>query len=489
MTFVSLDNKKKNSPYATLTTSIESTDLLIPVDLTDYFHVDSTTLILNGIVLGFDDTDPTRPEQITLSTASTETGAGILTASARGVNADGTIGQASSWDEGTKIAVMGMTHTDWYQISDNFEAHSTLITARATKTTAVMSVYVDKAATGAADGTSWTDAFTTIQAAINSLPTVLEHAVTIYVRKGASAYAENITVQQIVGKGSLTIRGEYYWYGQCAAAATPSTTKFNVTATDGTQIAAGDSVLVRDGSTDYVYSTVKATVDKGSDVWEIELNDALPTGNIASGDYYSVAKTEIAASSGITMTLKATSPLNIYGLIISNSSGQSTDIRSCNGVVVIACFMSGTGTTAPNGYGLQVLGSDTDTIVLSSYISTNAASRAVNISSVGYVIFGDGTASGGSVISAGTGGTGISAGFSYAFTYNQIIDAPGGNGLISTRSSFLHIGTCTISPSSRTPATTGITASYNATVSVAATTNNATTPKTPASSTDGAYIS
>jgi len=45
-------------------------------------------------------------------------------------------------------------------------------------------IYVDKEAAGFADGTSWSDAFTTIQAAIDSLEGVIQHTYTITVRAG-----------------------------------------------------------------------------------------------------------------------------------------------------------------------------------------------------------------------------------------------------------------------------------------------------------------
>lgn len=54
----------------------------------------------------------------------------------------------------------------------------------ATVSTANKSIYADKEATGAADGTSWTDAFTTFQDAVDSLEDIIIHAYTIYVRDG-----------------------------------------------------------------------------------------------------------------------------------------------------------------------------------------------------------------------------------------------------------------------------------------------------------------
>jgi hypothetical protein len=206
----------------------------------------------------------------------------------------------------------------------------------ATKTVAAMSIYVDKAATGTGDGTSWTNAFTTIQAAITSLPTVLEHAVTIYIRKGTTAYSETLTIQQITGKGSLTIRGEYYWNGQCATAtAGASTTKFNITASDGLNVAVGDLVLITHawgGSGAYTYfnyTTVKAVTSIGSNVYQVELDTASDWGNINSTDYYTIVKTYIAGPIDVINSTVAF--LGIYinstsllgGFVVSNYSWVS----------------------------------------------------------------------------------------------------------------------------------------------------------------------
>jgi hypothetical protein len=203
--------------------------------------------------------------------------------------------------------------------------------AVASKTVAAQSIYVDKAATGTGDGTSWTDAFTTIQAAINSLPTVLENAVTIYVRKGTTAYSETLTIQQLSGKGSLTIRGEYYWNGNCATATDgASATKFNTAAhTDGAHIEAGDYVLVTnaygsggesDGHNHYVYTTVKSVTPEGSNIYQVELNAAADWGNIGSTDYYTIVKTDISG----TLTITNVNSIYLLGFHISASSGTAT---------------------------------------------------------------------------------------------------------------------------------------------------------------------
>jgi hypothetical protein len=342
-----------------------------------------------------------------------------------------------------------------------------------------MSVYVDSAATGAADGTSWTDAFTTIQAAINSLPVVLEHAVTIYVRKGSTAYAENITIQQIVGKGSLTIRGEYYWYGECAAAATPSDTKFNLTATDGAQIAAGDSVLIRDGYADYVISTVKATVDKGSNVWEIELNNALPTGNIGTGDYYTIGKSQIVASSGIGLSVANTSALEISGLFIQSSSGSGIYISNGSGVTISGCFVLANTTNS----AIQATGSGCRVSITKSYMYCSTTGRPLLISGAGgLVIVGNsltGALSDGNALVTGGNSTNglLINGPSLVSILGAVIDVLAGHAITAQNMSSVYLATTTISPTGRTAATVGITVSQSYAQKTGTLVNNATTPE------------
>ena len=54
----------------------------------------------------------------------------------------------------------------------------------ASVSTANKIIYVDKEATGAGDGTSWADAFTTIQDAVDSMEDIIIHAYTISIRDG-----------------------------------------------------------------------------------------------------------------------------------------------------------------------------------------------------------------------------------------------------------------------------------------------------------------
>lgn len=74
-------------------------------------------------------------------------------------------------------------------------------------TTANITYYVN-VATGndGNDGLTSGTAFKTIQAAINKLPQIINHTVTINLAAGA--YPENVSVSGFVGKGTLTIKGD-----------------------------------------------------------------------------------------------------------------------------------------------------------------------------------------------------------------------------------------------------------------------------------------
>jgi hypothetical protein len=479
MTYEALGYLKKNSPPATLTASMESTDNSATVDHLEYFHNSTGGLITKGIVIGPGDATKIKPEEITITAASTTSGPGDLTGITRGVHADGTIGVASSWDSGTEIAVNYSYGRD-KQIADNFEAHATLITARATKTIATTSVYVDSAATGAGTGVDWTNAFTTIQAAINSLPAILCHAITIYVRKGSTAYGTlntGITVSSIVAQGgSLEIRGEYYWVGACAEASTPGTEKFNVTAADGANIAAGDCVVLSHGTTTgisdlYIKTTVASVTDKGSNVYEVTLTDAYG-GTISTSDYYRIVKTEVDGYFSVYGDTVAT----ITGLYFPQATSSYTFVLGKSTVTILYCINNisggtGRGISADLGAiiyigGCYIAGS-ANAIRLGGYASCGAQ---LYISSAGYDV---------NVIK---GNVLVRSGSAASSAWSAYV----GTGTAITAESLSYVNLISVFISSTY--TTGILASGNSVVKRTTVTNNATTPLNPASSTDNPVI-
>lgn len=123
MAYVALAKLKKNSVGTTIAApGIADDATTIPVSELAYFRDADGTLITRGIVIGYDDANQTYAEEITITGASGSSGAGNLTGATRGVNADGTIGQAKAWDAGTSIAVM-VSSGIYNIIKDNFAAH------------------------------------------------------------------------------------------------------------------------------------------------------------------------------------------------------------------------------------------------------------------------------------------------------------------------------------------------------------------------------
>ena len=476
MTYEALGYLKKNSPPAKLTASAESTDVEFSVDHPEYFFNSTGGVITKGIVIDPGNVDPLKPEEITITSASTSTSK--ISGATRGVHADGSIGIASSWDSGTEIAVNYSYGRD-KQIADNFEAHATLITARATKTIATTSVYVDSAATGAGTGVDWTNAFTTIQAAINSLPAILCHAITIYVRKGSTAYGTlntGITVSSIVAQGgSLEIRGEYYWVGACAEASTPGTEKFNVTAADGANIAAGDCVVLSHGTTTgisdlYIKTTVASVTDKGSNVYEVTLTDAYG-GTISTSDYYRIVKTQVDGY----FYLIGDTVVTITGLYFPQATSSYTFVLGKSTVTILYCInnisSSTYGISADLGAMIYIGGcyiaSSANAIRLGGYASCGAQ---LYITSAGYNV---------NVIK---GNVLVRSGSAASSAWSAYV----GTGTAITAESLSYVNLISVFISSTY--TTGILASGNSVVKRTTVTNNATTPLNPASSTDNPVI-
>ncbi len=101
-------------------------------------------------------------------------------------------------------------------------------TRLATTTIAPKTIYVDGDATGGGTGVSWTDAFTTIQAAVDSLPQIIAHNIDIICRKATNPYRETVDISGHViipaldtdiwhPYERLIIEGEYWGYGDCEA--------------------------------------------------------------------------------------------------------------------------------------------------------------------------------------------------------------------------------------------------------------------------------
>ena len=212
---------------------------------------------------------------------------------------------------------------------------------------------MDAAATGAETGVDWDNAFTSWMHAVNSLPAIINHNVVILVRDGT--YSETVIIQRTVAAGTITIRGEYYWYGTNASS---KTGKFDVNAADPmyadrAQIQAGDIVWATKWA-----GTVLSSVPSESIIDTVALVSGaevtLTTNSAKEFDAtwtYQIVKTEIAASSGNAILLERYSRAIVNGLKISGNSAIRTHLNS--EINVACCYIS---PTAEYASGLYLYG-------------------------------------------------------------------------------------------------------------------------------------
>lgn len=232
----------------------------------------------------------------------------------------------------------------------------------ASSTLSTQSIYVDKAATGGGTGVDWANAFTTIQAAVDSLPSVINHTVTIWVRKGATPYRELMTIQRVVGSGSITIRGEYYWNGQAASNTTANRLVKNAS-DDFNAVEVGDVVCLYKFSGTYdasysdqsYYGTVTDITNRGSGYVTIAMKNtaggADATATPTTGWKYVILRTEISGSDdGTTKTRDhilvnpgISSSVVLSGLILSkcgkHMNGDYNDPYISGSLTISSCFV------------------------------------------------------------------------------------------------------------------------------------------------------
>lgn len=422
-------------------------------------------------------------------------------------------------------------------------------------------IYVDKEATGNADGTSWTDAFTTIQAAIDCIEDIIVHAYTIYVRDGTkktgtadsnvanklhdtgefvatttwagrrvfnvddgtwgvvsardsddqlsivdtagaaldlfpdgdeayviepTPYRETVYLNSLPAtnpakliSGSLTIRAEYYWYGDCDTQANAGEI-LDATA-DFTGVEVGDRVFVIDlngangRNQDYEVGTVDDISQIGSDIVRTTLTKT-PTANWK----YTIAKTEISGSddgldSGTARSycfnLRTIDNVELNGFLLTFSDShcilaESARALDVNGAIVFDCDNGIRYQTGSDGYVYYSY------IKVYGYYALTAYPKAGRLQSY-YCVF---DAPSYYVVSARE--------MSQIMCQYCYIDN-GSRGVLAWGFSYLSFNYGTISGN----ATIGAYARNNSSISLYLTTNSGVTPEDPAGTTEGAYIS
>jgi hypothetical protein len=354
----------------------------------------------------------------------------------------------------------------------------------ASSTTATQSIYVDKAATGAGTGVDWANAFTTGQAAINSLPAIINHAVTIYIRKGTTPYRETITIQRSIAGGSLEIRGEYYWYNQAATNATVNRL-VKAAADDFSAVEVGDVVFLMpysgtyqasSPSTSYV-GTVTDVTNRASGYVTVSMGSSVtPT----AGWQYVIVRTQMDGSDDGTTPVRnscfvitgATTNVLIRGLNLVRSNSfainstnavltvQNCILQACKRGITISssqfgsvqfCYIASTTTDSICALAQNLVGAVADSALAGV---KGGASIAISGSSVSRMsIYRNHIKNHDYAIAVAA---------SYAYLQRNFIDSDNTTGIWATFGGYVADGT--------------------------GNTNSATTPKNPASSTDWNFI-
>ena len=353
----------------------------------------------------------------------------------------------------------------------------------ATVSTANKTIYVDKAATGAADGTSWTDAFTTIQAAVDSIEDIIVHDYTIIVRKGTTPYRETVYLNSDPAShpshsilGTLAIKGEFYLSGDYEANV-GGAGEITDTGAFGS-VAVGDKVLVLDynGANNRVQNYEYCTVDDISHAPNRISTDGAKTPS--TGWKYTIARTEVSGSDDGTdggtardfcIYAKGMDYITIQGFYFTFSDSYAVALYASKysyvrDVILEECDM---GVACR---GLSYVDVDRIFAKVGARALYFANYAKVNVSQVAFDTPGQ------PAFMGRAGGACYVNGF-YIYRAAKGIDVQG-------LSLIDYLSKGTISSS----VTTGVYARTNSSCHYSYTTNNATTPENPAGTTEGAYI-
>jgi hypothetical protein len=238
-----------------------------------------------------------------------------------------------------KISDHSISTATWGSItgtlSDQTDLNTTLI-AKASSTPAALSILVYDGTPSAGDLTTYDEIYTTPALCFAALPAIINHAVTIKMRKAdGSAYAA-ATLQRVVAGGSITIQGEYY-YNNTVASAGSGTGKFNVIAGHSGLIQAGDKIFLMKYSGTVAASTPSdAFVDTVASVDGSEVSlTTRTTDTFDTSWYYVIVRTVCDRIKVIS-----TDSVTIRGLYAKSSSSSSYTLEAtlCNNFRFVQCI-------------------------------------------------------------------------------------------------------------------------------------------------------
>lgn len=341
-------------------------------------------------------------------------------------------------------------------------------------------ISVDKEATGAADGTSWADAFTTIQDAVNSMEDIITHAYAIRVRARATPYRETVYLNSSPATnpaklivGSLAIRGEYYWHGDCEANVGGAGEITDTAAF--ADVLVGDKVLVMDmnGANGRCQNYEICTVDSIANIPNrIGTDGALtPTTNWD----YMIVRTEVSGSDDDTdggtardacFDLENIGNVTIQGFYLTFSDSYALDVLNCGNIKIYDLFFD----DCDGGQRVR------NSTLSGSYIYIETSVTWGSLHEWGGQIDLDYI-----VVDATGAGFGIGeclAVLNYFYIDNST------QGLNSSYRGVAYVWHGTISGNT----TIGIYVRFNAAIRFRDSTNSATTPEDPVGTSEGAYI-